>query len=928
MAYGMSIVEQDELIKTLSDDQLQYYANNPDGRLPLYLVVAQLKRNEDTRGRFSALQAEQQTAQQPRTVVERLAPPRHGEIPVPSSRVAANPAPQIPLQQAGGAPQMPTINAQGGMDFEKMVAAFAKVAAAEQKKEEEVDMRKPDHFGSERRGSFERGGKTPTSQYPATTFAALRKALADEEGSRVHRGRQTRGPYQPEGKGKKGRFTAAARHARELTDRDFYTWNPLKMAMTQGGLAGLSKRRRGRTVNAQDGSGTDIAGKSVEGFRLVEDRIAAEAAAAEVAAMRAAVGETGDPSPPLETAVAEKDVAVAEEARIAPANILFSRIAEEARRREAAAAAAGAPTAAAPRSGGLRGLQPYSSAAAAMGADPDLVLGETPTAQRMIKILERTPEGRKRLEIARDIVSGTDVPPAPDAVVPPAPDAVVPPASDAVVPPIEGYAGQIQAPSSLADKRFLLAEAEKFRLAEAAEQAEEYKRQRVTGEGHLGRLKGDVRKKLAIEGAAPVDLSQLEKNIQKWNDDLLLLQGKLPTPQTAEQRMATHNKWVQPSRDAQYKAMLGAIETQGKASQEHIKSVENAGEAIKEFARTGKLPEGRRDALLNKLLLTWGSALLGNPTLADAMSQGFAASIDVIEGEQKNYAKALTDELQAVKAVGELKMKAADSKAAALRNIANARAADAKQDQQMSVKFMEMANKDIATLMTHKRGMLTLSYQALTARVALLNARKPNAATNQLKALNQAIRTEFGAYIADYDKALKKAEKNKTSPEAATDRINAKYSTHFGMNKSGVLDANEWKPNAPKFAAAARMMQQAGSSTAAQGLWMRFDAAATKATKEVVDGSGAMEGDTTSMKVLEFIARRGGSELKLDEKNRNLSDILGKYKAEINRDFSDLYKSYKVWDAGGRRGPNPLGRGGSVDIPYDRAGKRIISPHG
>lgn len=1072
MTYGMSIVEQDELIKTLSNEQLQNYANNPDGTLPLYLVVAQLKRNEDTRGRFSALQAERQTAQQPRTVVERLAPPRHGEIPVPSSQVAANPAPQTLPQQGPSPAPMPTINAQGGMDFEKMVEAFAKVAAAEKKEEEAVDMRKPDHFGSERRGSFEKGGETPTSQYPATTFAALRKALVNKEMGGVHRGRRTRAPYQPEGK--KGRFTAAARHGQELTDRDFYTWNPMEMAMTQGGLAGLSKRGRGRTVNAafgfpgdmkaeedrwlragrkDRGSGDPILSQyfyGLAGDPSEEERVRLsnletakrniqtyaprkdpdELRAAEVKydeALQAFVPadeagqdtapsipfsnialdtradialdtsadpsqrymegfpitESGDfdidnftedqltrfaynppdkmggprpvpttlmgpdqyaaetymidenrreliPDPDLEghpalarkrAAFLDANIEAARKERDeyrrafpnAPERMMrrFNKAVDDAlmlRDREFSGAeevdvdwlnreflglrpanlgeevGREAP---APVVGGL-----HSSAARALLANPNLALGETAAGQNVIKILLATPEGQQLLVDARATIDAAQT----DGIV--AATKPQPP----LTAPEEAGVELTDAAYAEALQEFAVAgtaEAERARLAKEATLAEEklYAEQGVKGEGRLDLLKKNANKKLAMEGKPPADLSQLEQNIRKLHAELLLEQGKLPTVQTADERMASYKKWVQPSRDAQYKVMREAIETQGKASQAHIGSVEKAGEAVKEFSRTGKLPKGRRDALLNKLLLTWGSALLGNPTLADAMSQGFAASIDVIEGEQKNYAKALTDELQAVKAVGELKMKAADSRAAALRNIASARAADAKQNEQMSVKFMEMANKDIETLMTHKRGMLTLSYQALTARVALLNARKPTAATNQMLAVTQDIRTKFGAYITDYDKALKKAKEDKTSPEAATDIVNKKYGTHFGMNKYGVLDVDEWKPNA--FKAAAGMMQRSTTSPWTPAARISLRNTAIDAHGKLTEGSlpKVLE-DNTSMVVLKYLLPS------LTSDGKNLLDLYGKNKALVTDHFVELYEAERTAEINGQ--PSPI----------------------
>jgi hypothetical protein len=957
MTLGMSIVEQDELIKTLSNDQLQNYANSPDGTLPLYLVVAQLKRNEDTRDRFSALQAEQQTAQQPRTVVERLAPPRHGEIPVPSSQVAANPSPQIPLQQVGGPAPMPTINAAKGLDYDTLMKAYATVAAAE--KEEKVDMRRPDHFGSEKRGSFEGGGSTPTSEYPRTTLAALRKALAGEEGSRVSEGRQTRGPYQPETKA--GRFSAATRHGRVPTDKDFYTWNPLSVAdaygRSDGGLGGLLKRRKGRTVNAENGytpmsrfgpgsqsgevmkrlpegqsemmsDAMDFPGREpadpashrdrqqkIRQMELTRRLLALgfptkkRAEEAHTKSLRAFVEDEAVP-PPARTA-----------RRVAPPPLPLTPDSQDPQppSRPPIARAPRATAAVVPDPQGRvdmkalidRGerfegmswavpkrIDPLTGLAATGNTDKTIVAGENPTFD-----LANLP----RAILGEQLLTRPDIPAATTGGAP----------EHGAVDLDEVHAGMRDQATSVdafvpeegwIDPEYLagLQQRDDEAAKEARDKLEkEHAAQAGAGATNLAVLKKSLAGKFAMEGGPAPDLLQLEKNIKIWTDELSLSEGKLPKPQTSEERMALYNKWVNPSREAQYASMNAAIGTQAKASQEHIKSLEAAGEAIKEYSKTGKLPKGRRDALLNKLFLTWGSALLGNHNLAAAMSQGFAASINVIDGEQKNYAKALTDELQAVKAVGELKMKAADSKAAALRNIANARAADAKQDQQMSVKFMEMANKDIATLMTHKRGMLTLSYQALTARVALLNAQKPNASTNQLKAVNQAIRTKFGEYIADYDKALKKAKKDKSSPEKATDKVNADYSTYFGMNPSGVLDANEWKPNAREFAAAARMMQRSATNpwTPAAKISLRNAAIAAHGKLTEKSKNEVME-DNTSMAVLKYLLPG------LRSDGKNIIELYNKNKGLVTDNFVKLYEAERTAELNGQ--PSPLARLGKM----------------
>jgi hypothetical protein len=1002
MTYGMSIVEQDELIKTLSNEQLQNYANNPDGTLPLYLVVAQLKRNEDTRGRFSALQAEQQTAQQPRTVVERLAPPRHGEIPVPSSQVAANPAPQIPLQQAGGAPQMPTINAQGGMDFEKMVAAFAKVAAAEQK-EEEVDMRKPDHFGSERRGSFERGGETPTSQYPATTFAALRKALADKEGSRVHRGRQTRGPYQPEGK--KGRFTAAARHGRELTDRDFYTWNPLEMAMTQGGLAGLSKRRRGRTVNAQDGfsygwtpggagadtisgrsaerfrlaemrkrlaaaqaedaavqafvpkagtdgfsyrplNGVDIAGKSAERVRLVEESIAAEAAAAQAAAATAAVAETGDP-PGLRTdTISERalerfrsveDRRATEAANVEALQAVVPnvgtgagniagrsaervRLAEERRDqilRASAVAEALKPDAEKAR----RGPPPPPSvgfpfqrsadisAAAAIEADPNLVLGETPAAQRMIKILEMTPEGRQKLEIARGIVSETDVPGA------------------AVTPPAEKDMGLLGTKEEGWVDPAYLAELQQ-QDDEAAQAARERRAKKIAA--HTATVTEQRKQILGLvtnngaKSGGQVDQSKINPNIDpliKAAEKRIRDNTTSPDEKNAVMEFLTNTRAdAKSSRRARDKLMREAMATTAKASADAIGNAERIRSGIKEFSETGRLPKGRRDALLNKLLLTWASSLLGNPTLADAMSQGFAASTNVIEGEQKNYSKAMMDNLEAEKAIGDLKVKAAASKQEALLSIAKASDADAKGDREDALKMLKIAADKRKDEMTHLRGLVQNYASLKSAKAQMISAQRLTETQWKARNLERAISTKYDQYFADFIAAEKLAIKEGGDPLQATRAVSKGYETHFNYNKEGVLTSKAWKATSPLFIAAARLGEKAASSYTAENLGLKYGAMTTKAAGLVVKRDPEMQADKTTVAVLESIA--GETFTFPPEIDPNFAGLLAKHAAEIRRNFSKLYRARKKWEETGRRGPDPVGRG-TADIKYNRQGKRI-----
>ena len=872
----MSIVEQDELIKTLSNEQLQNYANSPDGTLPLYLVVAQLKRNEDTRSRFSALQAEQQTSQQPRTVVERLAPPRPGEIPVPSSRVAANPAPQIPLQQVGAPAPMPTVNAQEGLDFEKLMEAYAKVAAAEEK--EKVDMTRPDHFGSGRGGSFEEGGETPTSRYPSNVMAALRKAIAEEERGGVKGGFRTRAPYQPERK--KGRFTPAARHGRELTDKDFYTWNPLSTAMRyQDGLGGLSKRGRGRTVNAQDGYNPDEIDDLTGLQRLFGQRMN-KVRAYEQGTESGAPGAAENLAREREKLVPLLNKMASLEVKHGGAPAVYSgNLQTEAMRRaeldpqfygqgEGFTAFMGDL----PRPDETRAASPLTEedigslmAEAGQPTDPDRLAkwqtvmkamddgAETGVETAPITGVETVPRERPRRQVRRPLIqppavlkaeqSALEAADAAETVVETPPVSSSPgfvPAhqrlrwdflggNEGIQTRAELLGGEVKtdqaavaAPSQaelsgalsgwgLADplrEPDLPSVMEKFeelrgktpdnlkggedksklskseilslrnrwgsrisglkknlpggferRLPRALDRigsfyaGDEEDRSRIAAEAEFAASQSDYIKNMSrsvmmeqlgapewivkeernkeakLAAVAPDETAKgglttgalaAEKTAAEVTPagdkpktvetvietpEVALYTGETPNFNTVVQnqrasakdavgitnaevrdarikaeaaRVTLENmkntairddpKFVEIMKDrkkanaAAEKVLRDIVSDTAKTQTDFIKRLEGRQDAIDTFTKTGKLPPGRRDKLMNKLLLLFGSSLLGNANLADALSAGFAGSIDVIKGEQDSYAEGLTKSLEAEKAIGDLRVKAADTK--------------------------------------------------------------------------------------------------------------------------------------------------------------------------------------------------------------------------------------------------------------------------
>ena len=81
LSTDMTIIEIDNLIKSLPKERQQKELETPTGHFPLYLVAGRLKEIESMEADAQASAAEKKTAEQPPSVAHRLAPSWNQEPP-------------------------------------------------------------------------------------------------------------------------------------------------------------------------------------------------------------------------------------------------------------------------------------------------------------------------------------------------------------------------------------------------------------------------------------------------------------------------------------------------------------------------------------------------------------------------------------------------------------------------------------------------------------------------------------------------------------------------------------------------------------------------------------------------------------------------------------------------------------------------------
>ena len=212
-----------------------------------------------------------------------------------------------------------------------------------------------------------------------------------------------------------------------------------------------------------------------------------------------------------------------------------------------------------------------------------------------------------------------------------------------------------------------------------------------------------------------------------------------------------------------------------KATQGYIDSLKKDAEAIRTFAETGKLPKGRRNKLLNNILITFGASLLGNPTLAGALQQGLLGSLALQKGAEDDYAAALNDNLKATKEIGLLEMKSLEITNANKRGLISLQQADKKADTQTLLKLQQDLVARRKMQFDIQSGLVRLQLQQGQSEIQLMAAMKPNASTSIELERARAVNTLGTQYLAELDEA--------GDNRAQIQKINSRYKNVFPKKK-------------------------------------------------------------------------------------------------------------------------------------------------
>ena len=213
--------------------------------------------------------------------------------------------------------------------------------------------------------------------------------------------------------------------------------------------------------------------------------------------------------------------------------------------------------------------------------------------------------------------------------------------------------------------------------------------------------------------------------------------------------------------------------------------METDSNAIKTFAETGKLPEGRRSQLLNNVLITFGAALLGNPTMAKAVSKGLMGSLSLQKGAEDDYADALNNNLKATKQIGDLKMKALEIASANKRDLLTAMRSDKKADAATRNQMEANIYRRKTLGLNIEKTILSQVMARKNYEAALITAQKPNA---QMALTSERI-SGIRSLVADYKSQLDNAGNDSAKIQA----VNEKFKNVF-PKKKGLLYLDVTKP--------------------------------------------------------------------------------------------------------------------------------------
>ena len=799
LSSGMTIVELDDLIKSLPKERLQAELEKPTGHFPLYLVAGRLKEIESMTADAQAAAATEKAAEQPPSVAHRLAMMQ----PPVMSEVAAAPQPQPQPSPAGQAAQMltPTVNAKTGS--EGLISELVNKYLADKKLKGTKDS--DSEFAVPNSSGFAGGSsKQPFNKSNPTETGGLASLVA----ANVIRKERRADPTPDDGgvsKMRAGKFSGGVSGSHRKMAAASETTPEISVMKV---LEELSKRRQA-TKKAKHGG-------YVGGLPTIYAQTGLDMIDAYRRRDKGISNPRNITRPSTEERIHDSLVKRREQQRDIYKRVGImddAAIDQMIERRDPvedvrSGLTAMGEVAALPRRGPEVAMPPEQSET----RGPELKGGQPQTISTLWDDIKKYQYGlRKKPTDASTKSDGGPLSPAP--IAPPVQannveSNIVPevkPAGFAVQAPVtqkgtakplvsqvssteggEGGSPLLNIPAGGADPSDLAAGADPSDLT-AADQTDGPEVKPAGSDAQAFATQENLA--AGLENVRSVlDDNFVERGLSSTKRDQLLRSGAVDGIKKAWENESKRlgepididawRKDTKKGNDRAYEIFREIGADSKKATQGYIDSLKKDAEAIRTFAETGKLPKGRRNKLLNNILITFGASLLGNPTLAGALQQGLLGSLALQKGAEDDYAAALNDNLKATKEIGLLEMKSLEITNANKRGLISLQQADKKADTQTLLKLQQDLVARRKMQFDIQSGLVRLQLQQGQSEIQLMAAMKPNASTSIELERARAVNTLGTQYLAELDEA--------GDNRAQIQKINSRYKNVFPKKKDSL----------------------------------------------------------------------------------------------------------------------------------------------
>ena len=794
LSSGMTIVELDDLIKSLPKERLQAELEKPTGHFPLYLVAGRLKEIESMTADAQAAAATEKAAEQPPSVAHRLAMMQ----PPVMSEVAAAPQPPPQPSPAGQAAQMltPTVNANTGGLISELVNKYLDDKKLKGTKDSDSEFAVPNSSGfagGSSKQPFNKSNPTETGGLASLVAANVirKERRADPTPDDVGVSKMRAGKFSGGVSGSHRKMAAASETTPEIS--------VMKV------LEELSKRRQA-TKKAKHGG-------YVGGLPTIYAQTGLDMIDAYRRRDKGISNPRNITRPSTEERIHDSLVKRREQQRDIYKRVGImddAAIDQMIERRDPvedvrSGLTAMGEVAALPRRGPEVAMPPEQSET----RGPELKGGQPQTISTLWDDIKKYQYGlRKKPTDASTKSDGGPLSPAP--IAPPVQannveSNIVPevkPAGFAVQAPVtqkgtakplvsqvssteggEGGSPLLNIPAGGADPSDLAAGADPSDLT-AADQTDGPEVKPAGSDAQAFATQENLA--AGLENVRSVlDDNFVERGLSSTKRDQLLRSGAVDGIKKAWENESKRlgepididawRKDTKKGNDRAYEIFREIGADSKKATQGYIDSLKKDAEAIRTFAETGKLPKGRRNKLLNNILITFGASLLGNPTLAGALQQGLLGSLALQKGAEDDYAAALNDNLKATKEIGLLEMKSLEITNANKRGLISLQQADKKADTQTLLKLQQDLVARRKMQFDIQSGLVRLQLQQGQSEIQLMAAMKPNASTSIELERARAVNTLGTQYLAELDEA--------GDNRAQIQKINSRYKNVFPKKK-------------------------------------------------------------------------------------------------------------------------------------------------